>query len=158
MPSGMSDDARSGGGNDLRVTRNEELTDSLSRFVVATFARRAALRRHEGRVGKLAILEAEVDLALVEHELLSFRRSEVDAVRVDVLHRVTDPHVPSLFGDLFVDPLAEIVLVGRLRETRQFLAELLAHHHAGRVAHDDHPFSRSRRWPLVRDFLAKTGP
>src|ERR1700691_716197 len=54
-----------------------------------------ALGRDERRLRRLALLEAEVDGALLGHELLPLRRGQIDPVGVDELHRVLEPHLPG---------------------------------------------------------------
>src|SRR5690606_17148184 len=118
-------------------TKTRERHDSLVRLFSS-----ARSGRDVRRVRELPVLEAEVDLGLVEHELLPLRGGQVDAVGVDVLDRVADPHVPGLLRDLVVDSLAELVLVRRLGEARQLLAELLALDETG-FTHGDGPFTRA---------------
>src|SRR5207248_3079758 len=70
-------------------------------------------------------------LHLFEEELLRFLGAEVEAVLVhDHLHML-HPQLPGLFGDVFIDALAEGVAFERhLVEAGHFLLELNAMDHA----------------------------
>src|SRR6185436_11961720 len=57
-------------------------------------------------------------------------RGQVDPVGVDVLHRVLEPGLPGLSGDLVEDALTQRILVRGAIETGEVLAELLAMHGA----------------------------
>ena len=69
------------------------------------------------------------------------------------LTRVLEPHVPGLLRDLLVEALAELVLVGGLRQAGEFLAELAAFHEAG-FGHGIRAFTAVRPTPPAREWAS----
>ena len=73
----------------------------------------------------------EEELHLFFHDFLRVGIERVEAVLVHHHLGVLNPQFPGVFGDAFVDALAEFALPGDAVEAREFAAELDALDHAG---------------------------
>jgi len=74
--------------------------------------------------GKGGALAEEELLQLFDQEFLVLRVGRVQTVFVQQDLAVIHPHGPSVPGNVLIDALAEIVIEGRLVETRQLALEL----------------------------------
>ena len=100
--------------------------------------------------GEFGAFAEEKLFHLLFHDFLRIGVEGIQAVLIHDHFRVLEPHFPGVFGDIFVDALADFALPGNAVEAGEVASELDAVYDAFIVTRG---LLRSWRWNVVRAFI-----